>query len=188
MNKKITAVSVLIVAILFISSIAGTIVYYNGIVNDSNSKIASLNTQIANLNSQISNLQSQITNLTTANLVADLMTVELPYDAMKPPLPYSDLYITGSVNNTGHVTAYNAGLHVAAYDGNGGLAINMTFPLVYDKSFGTDSATDNYVSGLLLRGSLQLGSLGSGQRAPISLDIYHEGTVSKWTITPVWTN
>jgi len=31
-------------------------------------------------------------------------------------------------------------------------------------------------------------SLGRGQTSPIFLDIYHEGTVSNWTATPVWTN
>jgi outer membrane murein-binding lipoprotein Lpp len=58
MNKKIMAVVVLI-ALLFV----GTIFYYNGELNDKNSKIASLNNQIANLNSQISNLTSQVRNL-----------------------------------------------------------------------------------------------------------------------------
>ena len=63
MNKKIViAVSVLI-AVLFVSAIAGTIVYYNAVVNDRNSKIASLNNQIANLTSQVSNLTAQIITL-----------------------------------------------------------------------------------------------------------------------------
>jgi cell division protein FtsL len=56
MNKKIVALSFLIIAILFVSAIAGTILYYNGVVNDKNSHIASLNNQMGNLNSQISNL------------------------------------------------------------------------------------------------------------------------------------
>ena len=42
MNKKVMAIAVLI-AVLFVSAIAGTIFYYNDVVNDRNSKIASLN-------------------------------------------------------------------------------------------------------------------------------------------------
>jgi hypothetical protein len=56
MNKRIVAVSVL-AAVLFVSAIAGTIVYYN-------SKVASLNSQILNQNIEIENLTSQISNLT----------------------------------------------------------------------------------------------------------------------------
>ena len=68
MNKKIIiAVSVLI-AVLFVSSIAGTAFYYKVIVNSDNSKIASLNTEIANLTNQLSNLESQM----PANLVTNL--------------------------------------------------------------------------------------------------------------------
>jgi hypothetical protein len=62
MNKKIIAITILI-AILFVSAIAGTIFYYNGVATDRNSKIASLNNQIAKLNSKISNLTAQINNL-----------------------------------------------------------------------------------------------------------------------------
>ena len=42
MNKKIIAISFLI-AVLFVSAIAGTVFYYNCVVNDRNSKIDSLN-------------------------------------------------------------------------------------------------------------------------------------------------
>jgi hypothetical protein len=37
-------------------------------------------------------------------------------------------------------------------------------------------------------GSLQLGMLGTKATAQIQLSIFHEGTVSNWTITPLWTN
>ena len=37
-------------------------------------------------------------------------------------------------------------------------------------------------------GSLQLGSLDVGQTANFEIAIYHEGNVTNWTITPVWTN
>ena len=87
MNKKIIAVSVLI-AILFVSAIAGTIFYYNSVVSSENSKISSLNNditnltaEIASLNSQISNLTSQITNLTSANLITSFSVTEEPNNA-----------------------------------------------------------------------------------------------------------
>ena len=72
MNKRIIVISFLIVAILFVGSIAGTIFYCNGIVNSENSKIISLNNEIANHNSQISNLTTEIANLTSTNLVTSL--------------------------------------------------------------------------------------------------------------------
>ena len=202
MNKKIIAVSVLI-AILFVSAIAGTIFYYNGVVNDRNSQIASLNNEIANQNAQISNLTAQVENLTSAYLVTALGATEIPLGATEIisnnpfgidfPFQnmYNHLYITGSVTNTGVGTAYNAGLHVVAYDATGTLEINMTVPLGYDQygAFGTDAAIDSWIlSSPYGLSSLQLITLDSGQNMPIILNIFHEGTVTNWTITPVWTN
>ncbi len=216
MNKKIIAVSVLI-AILFVSAIAGTIFYYNSVVSSENSKISSLNNditnltaEIASLNSQISNLTSQITNLTSANLITSFSVTEEPNNAplvqMFPTLavniPYDNLCINGSVTNSGHVTAFSAGFHVVAYATDGTLEINMTVPLA-NGIFGTDSATDALILGnprstisegefaalhLGTIGSLQLGSLDVGQTANFEIAIFHEGVVSNWTITPVWTN
>jgi hypothetical protein len=191
MNKKIVvALSALIVAVLFVSAIAGTIIYCNGVIKDGNSKIASLNGQIADLS-------SQILNLTSANLVTALGVTEVPYDSpnnFPSPLLYNHLFITGSVTNTGEGTAYNAGLHVVAYEANGKVEVNMTVPLdgpenvtgneitILAPVFGTNAATQIYGND-----SLQLGELYSGQTASISLGIFHEGTVTNWTITPVWT-
>ena len=65
----------------------------------------------------------------------------------------------------------------------GTLEINMTVPLG-GGMFGTDAAVEvgHYID------SLQLGPLYSGQTDTIAIAIYHEGTVSNWTVTPVWTN
>jgi len=207
-----------LIAILFVSAIAGTIVYYNGIVNDKDSKIASLNNQIANLNSQITNLTAQvanlrieITNLTSANLVAMLNVTEEPNNSdlvqtfpniPVTSVPYNSLWINGSIINTGHVTAFNAGLHVVGYASDGVLEINMTVPLVTNAVYGKDGATDalilnnprltegNDIGALHFGqiGSLQLGSLAIGQTGNVFLAIYHEGIVTNWTVTPVWTN
>jgi hypothetical protein len=196
MNKKIIAVSFLIVAILFVSAFAGTISYYNN-------KIASQNNEIANLTSQIAKLNGVIANYPTANLTAHLVVTELlgneSNDNGKPtPIPYNYLYIDGSVSNSGKGTAYNAGLHVVAYDAfsNGTLDINTTVPLS-GGIYGTDAATDAFV--LENYGSYnQVFGVVDGEQTVIigfaqpfhstTLSILHEDTVSNWTITPVWTN
>ncbi len=177
MNKKIIAVSFLIVAILFVSAIAGTIFYYNN--------------KVSNLNSQISNLKAQLKKLTTANLTTALGIAEvIPNNSGNKgnPTKFNNLYITGSVANTGQSTAYNAGLHVVAYDAIGKVEINMTVPMDYDATFGTDAATNAYVSSIYQTSLLQLGNLYSEQNVSIAIAIYHEGTVTNWTVTPVWTN
>jgi len=171
MKKTIVAVSFLVIVLLFVSAIAGTIFYYNGIVNSENSKITSQNNEIANLIRQISNITTQIANLTTANLVPALVVTEV--GAFTPPRA-DYLSITGSVNNTGKGIAYNAGLHVVAYSAAGTVEINMTVPLTIDVEVEIGS-------------SLPLGNLDAGQSAIVVLDIQHLGTVTSWTITPVWT-
>ena len=106
-KKVIVAVSVLLVALLF----TGAIFYYNF--------------EIANPNRQ----PSKHKVIATANLATALNVTEIPRNSpfnVPSPLPYNYLYITGSVSNTGESTAYNAGLHVAAYAADGTLEINMT--------------------------------------------------------------
>jgi len=203
--KILTVTVTVVVALLFISSIAGTIVYCNGVINGGNSKITSLNSEIASLNSEVSNLKGQVANLnshlinlTSANLVTALGVTEVPYNSpsnFPTPLLYNHLYISGSVTNTGEGTAYNAGLHVIAYAADGVPEVNMTVPLdgnvnvtgseVTDFApvFGTDAATQIYGND-----SLQLSNLFSGQTVTISLGIFHEGTAVNWTVTPVWTD
>lgn len=212
MDKKIViAVTVLTVAVLFISTFAGIVLYYNTALSDKDSKITSLNNEITNLTSQISNLTSEVKNLTSANLVAVLNVTEEPNNSdlvqMFPnmpvtSIPYNSLWINGSIINTGHVMAYNAGLNVTAYTSDGTLEINMTVPFVINAVYGTDKATDDLIlnnprltvgndNGNLhfgQIGSLQLGSLAIEQTHSIFLSIYHEGIVTNWTVTPVWTN
>ena len=71
MVKINKAVAALIVTILLVSSVIGTIIYYNSTMNDENSKNASLQHQISDKNNdtstlanQILNLKNQLTNLT----------------------------------------------------------------------------------------------------------------------------
>ena len=191
--KRVLIVAILFVAILFVGVIAGTKFYYSDKISGSNSKIVNLNNEIANLNSQISNLTAQVANLTkltTAYLVTALGVTEIPYNYPNQiPIdqPYNHLFIEGSVNNTGEVTAHNAGLYVVAHD-KGVLEINMTVPLSNGGVYGTDAGTNAYVTSTFGSSSLQLGNLVSGGTATIDLTIYHEGTVTNWTVTPVWTN
>ncbi len=198
MNKKII-VSVLLIVILFVSAIAGTLLYYNGVVKEKNSKIALLNDEIANLNSQISNLKSQIKNLTTANLVTALGIKDIQYGLpVKPKAEFEFdgtsvktfyyLYIWGSVSNTGVSVAYNSGLKVVAYDAQGTLEINMTVPLD-GGMFGADDQTKSLLSEDYGDYLIQRVNLGSNQTVTAVISIFHEGTLSgNWTVTPVWTN
>ena len=207
MNLKIVAISVLI-AVLFVSSIIGTISYYNALLNSKHSKIASLNNEIAGQSNEIANLTSQVTHINAedANLTTHLGVVEDPNKTESPVTLTNDaLFIKGIVVNTGNLTAYNAGLKVVAYSANGTLEINMTVPLVHGEAvyagsdpyygdvidFGTDNATQALASELdsfVGSDSLKLWSLGGGQTAPVNINILHEGIVTKWTVTPVWTN
>lgn len=178
MGKTKLAITALIIAILFVSVIAGTIVYYKP---------------------------------STLPLVTALNIVEMENNSMNmamfPEIEttyfYDCLWIKGSITNTGKETAYNAGLKVIAYDAKGTLQINMTVPLT-NGAFGTSNATNAFVLnhhriGTYTKfeaspwkvdniGSMELGSLNSGQTANVTLAILHEVTVSNWTVTPVWTN
>ena len=211
-------IAIFVVTVLFVSVIAETVTYYSGLVSNRDSQITSLkeqvaeeNSQISNLSTEVSNLTSEITNLTSADLASTLNVTEEPNNSdlvqMFPSIPvtsipYDSLWITGSVTNTGHVTAYNAGLHVIGYAADGTLEVNMTVPLVTNAVYGTDTATDALIlnNPRLITGNdigtvhfgqigpLQLESLAVGQTANVFLAIYHEGIVGNWTVTPVWTN
>jgi uncharacterized protein YoxC len=156
-------------------------------VGDKNSETDFLNSQVANLNNQISGLKiqvaslnGQITNLTSANLVTALGIAEIPYYSTSYPAQFSHLFIEGSVTNTGQGTAYNAGLHVVAYDTEGNLRINITAPLKRFTSREPDAAISN--------DSLQLGKLLTTQTADVYVNIFHHGVVRDWILIPVWTN
>jgi len=202
MSSKRIAITALIIVVLLVSGFAGTIYYYNGLFADKNSKIASLNSQIANQQTQIANQQTQIANLTSqekqisnytdAHLEATLGVTEVSkYANRMYTYPFYRLYISGTVNNTGQGEALNAGLHVIAYASDGIIEINMTVPLVSGADFGTDNSTNAFVqewdaeNGISANPS-QLGNLNSGKSVPVEFNIFHEGIVTNWTVTPVW--
>jgi cell division protein FtsB len=197
MSKLRVVLTALIMAVLFVSAIAGTIFYYNGVVDQKNSEIASLNAQlqqekndIANLTSQISSLNQEIANLTTANLVNELIVKEVAdgYDNVLGGYVPNHLVISGSVKNVNGGTAYNAGLQVLAFATNGSMEVNVTVPLA-NGVYGTDSSTKNFVGIHIGVFNQTLGSLAGNKTVYINeIDIYHQSTVTNWTVTPVWTN
>ncbi len=196
--KFLTVLGVL--AVLFASVIAGTIVYYNGVVKDRDAKISSLNSQIVDLNNELTNLSGKIgvfgqANLTSPNLVTALGVTEIASSSsatMQGTIEYNRLWISGSVNNTGEGTAFNAGLHVVAYAANGTAEVDLTVPLNNNDvvTYATDAATAAWAYGANgdNNPSYFLPSLGGGGTAIVGINIFHEGTVINWTVTPVWTN
>ncbi len=179
------------IAILFASAMAGTILYYNSEVNEKESKIGPLNNQTTNQDSKITNLTAQVANLTSANLVTALGITEIS-NTSSIPRSFNRLYIKGSVTNRGSETAFDAGLHVVAYSKDGILDINMTVPLTtYGLGeFGTNAAIYSYLYSFdpYCTSSPKFGNLLSGQSVNVNLDIYHEGAVTNWTVTPAWKN
>ena len=202
------AISILIV-VLFVSSIAGIVSYYNALLDTKHLKIESLNNEIANQSNELNNLESEVEHINSeqANLTTGLGVKEITNAVQADNLTYDALFIKGTVVNTGNLTAYNAGLDVVAYSANGTLEINMTVPLVHGAAvyygsdpyygdvidFGTDNATQALASELdsgTGGDSLKLGDLGGGQTVPVpvNINIFHKGIATKWTVTPVWTD
>jgi len=195
---------IFVISLVFAIIFAGVLASFAYLIVIQENKIASLSSQEQNLNSEIDNLTNQIlsgnnatTNLTAAYLSSGLKAnptsfvqgkeiITANYGATKS-IPYNYFYISGTITNTGNGTAFETGLHVTAYDvDNKTKDIDMTLP--FDGRFGTDDTTNSYVVTQGGIGSVQLESLGSGQTKTVNIQIFHEGTISSWTITPVWTN
>jgi hypothetical protein len=182
-----------VVAVLFMSAISGTITYYNGLLGGKNAKITSLDSEIASLNGEIAGKNSDVASLTSQ--VSQETNLSEPYifaslgvsqvDAENSFYPYWRLFIQGTAYNIGGSTAYNAGLKVVAYAVSGHIAINMTVTLANGYDYGTNPTID---ATLCTPGSTQLGNLTAGRFATVNLDLYHEGVLANWTVTPVWTN
>ena len=177
MNKKIIAVSVLI-AVLFVSAIAGTVSHYNN-------KISSLDSQISKLNAVIAIFPSA--HLVASLGIAEILGNESNEMGAPTPIPYNYLYITGQVTNTGEGVALNVGLHVVAYASDGTLEVNVTVPL-NGGIYGTDKPTNTFVSNNYGNSSQTFGALDSEQIAYLCISILHEGIATNWTATSVWTN
>jgi hypothetical protein len=190
--KKNAIIAVLIILALVVGLITEG-VFYDNLVADKNSKIANLNDEISKLTSQIFSLQGQVANLNgqVANLTSAKLVTAIGISEVNTPsgIKFNKLFIEGSVNNTGQGTAFHAGLNVVAYSANGTLLVNMTVPLGFMALFGTDSATSDYAQDFYSSTrTLALGNLLTTQTASINIGIFHRGTASNWTVSPVWTN
>lgn len=119
-----------------------------------NNKIIELNSEISDLNSQIDNLTSQLGN--QSKLIIDSITVT---DERSSTANY--LHITCRVKNTGTSTAYNALLHVIAFNAEG-------------------IAIDDYHSFTGITGGMSLG---------LDFTVNYTGSpINNWVITPIWTS
>jgi cell division protein FtsB len=119
-----------------------------------NNQITTLTNQIADLNNQIDNLNSQIAN--KPKIVVDGLTVEDD----RSSIPYN-LHIYGYINNTGGSTAYNAFLHIGAFNAEG-------------------EAIDTYHSFGGITGEMSLG---------LDFRVDYTGSpIESWFITPIYTD
>lgn len=137
----------------------------NATVQDLKGEVARKNSEIASLNYQISSLRTQIDELNnqTADYIANqpkLVIDNFTAEDDRTSSPYN-LHLYGRVNNTGGSTAYNAFLHVLAFNADG-VAINAYH------SF----------TGITARMSLGLNFRLNYTGPPIT----------SWSITPIWTD
>ena len=203
----------LIIAVLIVSAIAGTLLldnvsYYDkSLININPQTSTAISQNTAQEGGPAAELSAILNEAVVKN---NLVLVTIPPEALIQNVQYNALWISGSVTNIGQTLAANAGLHVEACAADGSLKINMTIPLA-NAVYGTNDQTTAFISnfadysltlnGIIIgnyapsgslalghTGSLELGSLDAGQTVNITLAIYHEGTVSNWTVTPVWTN
>ncbi len=146
--------------------------YANGLsqsLDTANSQVSNLTSENNYLLSQIANPTGLIPKETEANLFSYLNAKDIIISSK------TYLYISGSVVNTGFVPAYNAGLHVIAYNVNGSLAINMTVPF-----YGTFGNGENTVG--------QFQTVYQGQISNVYVNVFHEGNLASWNVTSTWTN
>jgi septal ring factor EnvC (AmiA/AmiB activator) len=130
------------------------IVQKNEALDTLNNKIIELNSQITDLNSQINSLNSQVGN--QSNLVIDSINVT---DERFGTIYY--LHIACRINNTGTATAYNALLHVMAFNAEG-------------------TAIDDYHS---------FGGLTGGMSIRLDFVVNYTGSpINSWIVSPIWTS
>jgi hypothetical protein len=208
------AIPAVLIAALCASAFTGTMVYSNRVshIGLLNQQITSLIPQNLRFQNQAANLPSANLNayLNEKEVTNNLVIVTMYPETTSINVRFNSLWINGSVTNTGQATAFSTGLHVNAYASDGSLKINVTVPLT-KAVYGTDSATNGFIQsfpgyivtidggveqGNVSDGSLALGQVGSpylgglavGQTTNVIVAIYHEGAISNWKITPVWTN
>ena len=110
MNKVRKVATVMIVALLLVSSVGTTVYYFNNLLIDKNLKISLLESQIENQTSEISGLNNQISTL--QNQVANLMSLTAPRAIINSITQDSGWYAIVGVTTvvTFHVNVTNIGL------------------------------------------------------------------------------
>ena len=96
----------------------GNITYYNSQINSLNSQINSLTAEIATLEGVIASLKAP-----------KLVEVDLNTEDRRPFLQTPYLYVHGYICNVGTELAYNARIHVVAYQSGGVVAIDTYIDL-----------------------------------------------------------
>jgi hypothetical protein len=194
MDKMRKAIVTVTIVVLFVVSISGTVLYYQGLLNDKESMISVLEEQVANQSaeisdyqSQVSGLENQLASLTSINIVTALGVKEIGNlsGSHAAPNSYYRLFVSGLVTNDGNGTAFNAGLHVVAYDKDAILQINMTVPLI------AGSTLANFTTVVKIDGSygnppLHFTNLAGGETTRVEFNIYHQGQLANWTVTPIY--
>jgi hypothetical protein len=124
-NKQISVNAMIVVVIIFVAAIAGTLIYFNQMITQKNSEIASLNAQLDVMNSQVSNLNKP--NLVTSLSIGVQQDATVSVNGVE--MTGNALYIDGSITNQGKTTAYNVKLNVVAKDVYGSTVVDMTVPV-----------------------------------------------------------
>lgn len=144
-----------------IQDLKNEIAQKNNLITQKNDEIINLNNQITSLTSQLSELNSQIDDLTSQiaskpKIVVDGLTVEDD----RSSFPYN-LHIYGRIYNTGGRTAYNAFLHIVAFNAEG-------------------VAVDYYYYFAGITGGMSLG---------LDFRVNYTGSpIESWSIKPIWTD
>jgi hypothetical protein len=192
MGKAVKFVAILVVAVLLITLLF-TILYYNNIVSDNNSKISALESQVNYLNNEIDGLMEKTNGSSGAgNLTAPSLYTSLGVTEITGTNGLNNrLWIQGIVTNLGEGTAFNSGLHITAHSSNGTIVLNITVPLNNNNvvNYASKEASQSaYVSNGDNYPSYFLTSLAGGGTAVIGINVFHIGTASNWTVTPIWTD
>ena len=179
MGKAVKLVALLVVAILLVTLLV-TILYYNSLVNEKNSKISNLESQST----------PELSNTPTANIITALGITESPpsqvsYNGLNGM--YSHLWITGSLFNSGLGMAKGVGLQVLAFDKSNKILMNATVPIMPNTMVVSYAQISHSNSGPPTMHS----NIFSQQNVTVSLAIFHEGTFpnsTRYEAIPIYTN
>ncbi len=151
LNEKISDLNITML------SATNTITQKNNLIAQKNDEITGLNNQIMSLNSEIAELEEELNQPTNQ---AMLFIDEVIIEDLRLGIPYA-LHINCRVINTGDGTAYNAFLHIFAFNSEG-------------------VAIDTYHS---------FGGITTGMSVGLDFSVEYSGSpIENWQITPVWTN